>query len=77
MELEKQLGPEGKLKLEGKDGKLKISVDYDGHQMDAGAYVAVSSDELVDKLAELIPGDSAIEQGALALLKAALRSALA
>lgn len=72
--MEKQLGPEAKLKAEIVNGKIKLSLDYDGKQVDGGAYISSDSDVLVDALLELIPGNSPFEQGMGALLKSALKS---
>lgn len=71
-----ELGPEANLKLEGVNGKLKLSVVYNGSQADAELAVMVDPGLLVDKLGALIPGDSSVEKGALELIKAALRAAL-
>lgn len=72
--MEKAIGSEAKLKAEVVGGKIKLSVDYDGKQVDAGMYVASDVDSLIDALAALIPGDSAVEQGAAAILKVALKA---
>ena len=73
--MEKQLGAEGKLKAEMVGGKIKLSVEYDGKQVDAAASISSDSDLLVDAICALIPGDSALEKGAAALIKAALKNA--
>ena len=72
--MEKQIGAEGKLVASVKDGKIRLEIQYDGKQLDGGAWVASDSDMLVDALAELIPGNSAVEQGAVAILKTALKN---
>ncbi len=72
--MEKELGPEGKIKIEVLAGKIKISVAYDGVQADAGAFIATDSDLLVDALMEVIPGDSPFEKMMGDLLKSALKS---
>lgn len=72
--MEKALGPEAKLKAEMVGGKIKLSVEYDGKQVDAAASVSTDSDLLVDALMELIPGDSAFERTMGELLKVALKS---
>lgn len=68
--MEKEIGPETKVKAEIANGGIKLSVDYVGKQVGAGAYVTTSSDQLLDALGDLIPGDSSLEKGAIALLKA-------
>jgi len=72
--MEKEIGAEGKLKASMVDGKIKLEVAYDGKQLDAGAYISSDSDALIDAIGGLIPGDSAFEKGALALLKVALKN---
>lgn len=72
--MEKQIGPEAKLKAELKGGKIALKLVYDGKLVDASVEIASDSDVLLDALLELIPGDSAIEQGAGAILKAALKN---
>lgn len=72
--MEQALGKEGKLKMEMVGGKIKISVEYDGHQVDGGLYIMSDSDVLVDALLKLIPGDSAFEQTSGAVLKMALKA---
>ena len=72
--MEQALGPEAKLKAEMLEGKIKLSIAYDGKQLDGGAWVAADSDQLVDALAELIPGASPFEQAAVAVLKMALKA---
>lgn len=72
--MESKIGPEAKLKAEMVDGKIKLSIDYDGKQLDSGVYIATDSDLLVDALLDLIPGDSAFEKSMGGLLKVALKS---
>ena len=72
--MEKELGKEAKLKLELVDGKIAISATYDGKQVDAAVTVSIDTDQFVDKLAALIPGDSTFESAMVAALKIALRS---
>ena len=72
--MEKELGKEAKLKLELVDGKIAISATYDGKQVDAAVTVSIDTDQFVDKLADLIPGDSGFEAAMVAALKIALRS---
>lgn len=72
----KPIGPEANFKLEGANGKLRVSVSYSGKDMDAGLFAEITPDQLVDALAALIPGDSAVEVGALAALKLGLKAAI-
>ncbi len=72
--MEKALGPEAKLKAEMVGGKIKLSVEYDGHQVDGGMYILSDSDMIVDALAKLIPGDSEFEKAAVLVLKMALKA---
>lgn len=72
--MEKALGSEGKLKMEMVGGKIKISVEYDGKQVDGGMYLMSDSDLLVDALMGLIPGNSQFEQAAGAVLKMSLKA---
>lgn len=72
--MEKEIGPEAKLKAEVVNGKIKLSLDYDGKQVDGGAYISSDSDVLVDALLALLPGDSAFEKMMGDLLKSALKS---
>lgn len=74
--MEKLIGSEAKLKLEGVNGKLKISLEYDGKLVDGGAFLVTDSDLLIDELGKLIPGDSVLEQGAIAALKMGVKAAL-
>jgi len=53
---EGSIGPEAKYKMEIVEGKVKISVDYDGKQADAGMYVSIEIKQFVDMLKEAIPG---------------------
>jgi hypothetical protein len=71
--MEQPLGPETKLKAAMVDGKLKLSIDYDGKQVDGGAYISADSDQVVDAILDLIPGDSVFEKTMGALLKTALK----
>lgn len=72
--MEKQLGAEGKFSLELADGKLIVTGGYDGKQVDASLSISIDTDAFVDKLADLIPGDSGFEAAMVAALKIALRS---
>jgi uncharacterized protein (DUF2344 family) len=72
--MDKEIGAEGALKLELVDGKLKLGVVYDGKGVDGEVSVLVDADYFVDKLAELIPGDSGFESAMVVALKIALKS---
>lgn len=64
-----QLGPEAKYSVDLSDGKIKISVSYDGVDADASATVAIEAGLLIDRLAALIPGT--VDDAIFAVLKAA------
>ncbi len=53
--MEKQIGAEAKLKAEVVGGKIKLSFDYDGKQVDGGAFIMSDSDMLIDAVVELFP----------------------
>ena len=72
--MEKPIGAEGNFKLELADGKLMLSAGYDGKQVDAALTLSVDTDQFVDKLAALVPGESGFESAMVAALKIALRS---
>ena len=72
--MEQAIGKEGKLKAEMVESKIKLSVDYDGKQVDGGAWIASDSDMLVDAICALIPGDSYAEKLAASVLKSALKA---
>ncbi len=72
--MEKPIGAEGVFSLTLNDGKIGIMAGYDGKQVDASLTIVIDSDQFVDKLAELIPGDSGFEGAMVAALKIALRS---
>jgi hypothetical protein len=72
--MEHKLGAEAATKIEVLDGKVILSLGYDGKGADASVSISVDSDYLIDKLAGFIPGDSAMEQVALAAIKMALKS---
>jgi len=54
--VEKDLGAEGKLKLDFVGGKVRLDVSYDGKQADAGLYVELDASQFIDMLTEAIPG---------------------
>lgn len=66
-----QIGPEVQYDLELVDGKLKVSVGYDGSGVDAGVYVTVEPEYFIDKLAAVIPGK--LDDAVFAMLKGALK----
>ncbi len=70
--METKIGSEGKFVATMKEGKIVLAVEYDGKQMDAKIEIAVGANELVDALANIVPGDSALEQSIAALLKSVL-----
>lgn len=69
--MEKAIGSEAKLKLELINGKVVVSVVYDGAGLDGELKVSADSGYFCDELAKLIPGDSVVEQFVLGALKAA------
>lgn len=72
--MEKPIGAEGTLKIENVDGKIVVSVGYDGKGLDGSLSVAIESDYFVDLLAAAVPGDSPLEALVIATLKSALKS---
>ncbi len=72
--MEQAVGAEGKLKVEIKEGKLVVSLVYDGKGLDGALTISADSDYFVDELAKLIPGDSIVEQMAVTTIKAALKN---
>lgn len=72
--MEKPIGKEGNFSLDLKDGKLILGAGYAGKQVEASLSVAADTDAFVDKLMDLIPGNSGFEQAMGAALKIALRS---
>lgn len=71
--MEKEIGPETKLKIEMIDGDLHLSLVYKGKGLTGTTSVAVDSDYFVDALGELIPGETMLENISLASLKATLK----
>lgn len=72
--MEKELGAEGKMLVTVVDGKVRIEAAYAGKGADAGAFVSIDSDYLLDKLAEAIPGETVAEQITIGALKLGLKS---
>ncbi len=68
------MGPEAKLVAEMVGGKIKLSVVYDGAQVDGLVQITSDSDMLIDAIGGLIPGDSTFETMSLSLLKSALKT---
>lgn len=65
------MGNESDYKIKLEDGKLIISLEYDGKGADAGLSIKLETDYLLDKLADLIPGK--IDDVIIGLLKRALK----
>ena len=65
------LGAEAVYKLTLNEGKLKLSLDYDGKQADAGLYISLDVKQFIELLKDAIPGkiDDIILDGLLAALK--------
>jgi len=51
-----EIGSEGEYSLEIKDGKLRMTVGYDGKGVNTGVYLDLEPDYFLDKLKEAIPG---------------------
>lgn len=71
--MEQQIGAEGALKIELKEGKALLTLAYDGKGVDGAISASVDAEYLVDKVFDLIPGDSALEQMAKTVLKQAIK----
>lgn len=63
--VEKEIGPEAKLKVEFNEGSLKITVDYKGKLAGAGLFVEADAVQIIDAITDAIPGemDDAIIDG--------------
>lgn len=57
------------LKVTAENKQLTIKVDYPGHPVGGGAYVNVDAHELLQKIADLIPGNSALEGIAISFIE--------
>lgn len=68
---ETPIGSEGKLKIEVKEGKLLLALEYDGKGLDGQFGLALDPEYFVDLLAAAIPGQ--LDDALLALLKTALK----
>jgi len=62
---------EASLDLDFKEGKLRLSVSYDGKGADAGLFVDLDPDYFLDKLKAVIPGQ--IDDAIIEMLKGALK----
>lgn len=62
---------EATLDLDFKEGKLRLSVSYDGKGADAGLFVDLDPDYFLDKLKAVIPGQ--IDDAIIEMLKGALK----
>jgi len=62
---------EATLDVDFKDGKLRLSVSYDGKGADAGLFVDLDPDYFLDKLKDVIPGQ--IDDAIIEMLKGALK----
>lgn len=69
--MEAALGPEAKFKLSLENGKVIISVVYDGKGVDGEIKLSADGIYFCDELAKLVPGDTVIEQFVMGALKAA------
>jgi hypothetical protein len=73
--MDKQFGPETKFKLGLKDGKVELSLVYDGKGVDGEVKILLDGVYFVDELGKLIPGDTVVETFTLGALKAAFLAA--
>lgn len=73
--MEKAIGSEAKFKLGLENGKVILSLVYDGKGVDGTVSAAVDGAYFCDELAALVPGDSVIEQFIVGALKTALLAA--
>lgn len=62
---------EATLDVDFKEGKLRLSVSYDGKGADAGLFVDLDPEYFLDKLKAAIPGS--IDDAVIELLKNALK----
>ena len=62
---------EATLDVDFKEGKLRLSVSYDGKGADAGLFVDIDPDYFLDKLKAVIPGQ--IDDAIIDMLKGALK----
>lgn len=66
-----KIGSEGTYDLEFKDGKLRLTIAYDGAGVDAGIFVDLEPIYFLDKLAEIIPSE--VDDIVIAALKGVLK----
>ena len=69
--MEKEISNEVKFEIDVKEGKVVLSVGYDGKGADAKVEVALEGEYFLDKLADAIPGD--LDDLVIAALKGALK----
>jgi hypothetical protein len=69
--IEKELGKDGSLKLELVNGDINFTILYSVDGVAGNVGIVISSDVLLDKLAELIPGK--VDDAIFNILKAALK----
>lgn len=55
--IEKEIGPETKLKVQFIDGKIALNIDHAGKIGGAGMYAHVDAFTLVDMITDAIPGE--------------------
>lgn len=72
--MEKQIGKEGKFKLEVVAGQLVITFGYQGAGLGADLVGKVDADYFLDELAKLIPGETVVETFTIGALKAAFHA---
>lgn len=73
MEKDIDLGPEAKAKIAIVDGKVQLSVSYEGKQASAGASAALDIDAFAKLLKDAIPGK--IDDTVIDLLVTAMKMA--
>lgn len=54
--VEKKLGAEGELNLEFKEGKICLTISYDGKGVDGGVFANIEPAYFMEKLKTAIPG---------------------
>lgn len=55
--LQVPVGPEAKFDMKLEEGKVKITIAYQGADADAGAFVHLKPDAFIEKLKKMIPGE--------------------
>lgn len=66
-----KIGSEGTYDLEFKDGKLRLTIAYDGAGVDGGFFIDLEPEYFLDKLAAVIPGN--VDDLVIAAIKGALK----